>query len=90
MFGERVDIRDVKFSISLWIFNDDADDDDDDGGGGDDGGDDDDDDLTFFRFIKKQWMDLQSRLRTPSCTSLVLVCALRGVPRKWWVGQADT
>ena len=83
MFGERVDIWDVEFSISLWIFNDDADDD---GGGG--GGDD--DDLTFFRFIKKQWMDLQSRLRTPSCTSLVLVCALRGVPRKWWVGQADT
>ena len=81
MFGERVDIWDVEFSISLWIFNDDADDD---GGGGDD------DDLTFFRFIKKQWMDLQSRLRTPSCTSLVLVCALRGVPRKWWVGQADT
>ena len=77
MFGERVDIWDVEFSISLWIFND-------------DGGDDDDDDLTFFRFIKKQWMDLQSRLRTPSCTSLVLVCALRGVPRKWWVGQADT
>jgi len=83
VFGERVDIWDVEFSISLWIFNDDADDD---GGGG--GGDD--DDLTFFRFIKKQWMDLQSRLRTPSCTSLVLVCALRGVPRKWWVGQADT
>ena len=82
MFGERVDIWDVEFSISLWIFNDDADDDG--GGGGDD------DDLTFFRFIKKQWMDLQSRLRTPSCTSLVLVCALRGVPRKWWVGQADT
>ena len=81
MFGERVDIWDVEFSISLWIFNDDADDG---GGGGDD------DDLTFFRFIKKQWMDLQSRLRTPSCTSLVLVCALRGVPRKWWVGQADT
>ena len=72
MFGERVDIWDVEFSISLWIFNDDADDD---GGGG---GDDDD----IFP-IYQETVDGSSK--SPEDTELhqsgVGMCIERGAPQ---------